>query len=100
MKLYPKKLWRFSGIIESNDNIHKYNALLLNNETNKLEQVGFGYIYDTHYFDSTGLNSYSHLNNNNIMMKYDYITSHKKNVFEEFYNEIYFELKYLWDYDK
>ena len=98
MKLYPKDLWRFAGIMESDDNIYKYTAILVNKETEKLEQIRFGYIYDTHFFDTTGLNTYSHLNNKNITDRNDYIISNKNKLYRDYYNRTYFELKYLYDY--
>lgn len=98
MKYYPSNRWTLSGIMDSADKNYKYTAILINNDTSLLDYVCFGKSTEQHFFDSTGLNSYSHLNNNNIVIKNDYINRNRNKIMVGHLNQTLYELKYLYDY--
>ena len=99
MKYYPIENFKFNGIMESNHIDFKYMALLYNNEVRFIQFLYFGDKYDTHYCDTTGLNSYSHLDSNSIKDRMNFVGDNLGLLRKGYYNKTYFELKYLYDYD-
>mgnify|MGYP003669327224 FL=1 len=98
MKQYPMTNWKFEGVIESRDHIHKYHAILRNDKLDVTELIPFGNPRKQHFYDATRLGNYSHLNNNNIKLRMDFILDNVNLLKKEYYSEIYFELKYLYNY--
>lgn len=96
---YPINNFTFSGIMEADDNIHKYVAILMNNTIQKIILVPFGHINKTHYRDMTGMNSYSHLNTNNLDDRRKFILENQLLIRNQYYSAIYFEMKYLFSFD-
>lgn len=98
---YPKKSFIFKGIMETSiksNTPYKYVALLYNAEYDKLVFVEFGNKYETHYRDTTNLNSYSHLDSNNLNDRLNKIVELSDLVKNDYYSSAYFELKYLYSY--
>jgi hypothetical protein len=96
---YPFNNFDFKGIMECEDLQHKYVAILQNINQENVILVPFGNIYKTHYRDTTQLNSYSHLDTNNINDKRTYILDNSYLIKPGYYNTIYFEMKYLYNFD-
>jgi len=97
---YPINNFTFNGIMECNDLQHKYVALLMNINTDKLFILPFGNIYSTHYRDMTKLNSYSHLDTNNLDDRRRFILNNTILIKGGYYNSAYFEMKYLYNFDR
>ena len=98
MKHFPQHNWKFEGILECRDHIHKYHAVLRNEKLDVTEYVSFGNVKQQHFHDLTKLNNYSHLDNNNIKQRMDFILENIHNLKKNCYSKIYFELKYLYNY--
>ena len=96
---YPINNFIYRGIMNANDLEHKYVAILMNLTTEKIVTVPFGHIYNTHYRDTTGLNSYSHLDSNNLDHRTTFILENQLLLRGGYYSSIYFEMKYLYHYD-
>jgi len=79
--------------------IYKYVAILHNKHFDRLVAVPFGNIKDTHFRDTTGLNTYSHLDNNNYKLRQLFIKNTIHHLKPDYYSSIYFELKYLYNYE-
>jgi hypothetical protein len=99
MLYFPVNKWSIFGIMNSKNHNYKYVVILYNNVTHKPYHLEFGNINDTQFLDNTGLNSYSHLNSNNLIERMKYIIDHKKDIKMEYYNQTYFTLKYLYNYE-
>ena len=100
MNYYPINNFELSGIMEADDNIHKYLAILMNLTTKNISLLPFGNIYDTHYRDTTQLNSYSHLDTNNLNHRTKFILENQLLIRGGYYNATYFEMKYLYSFDQ
>ena len=96
---YPINNFEFKGIMECQDLQHKYVAILMNINTDTIVIVPFGNIYSTHYRDTTGLKSYSHLDTNNLDDRTNFILVNSILIKGGYYNKFYFEMKYLYHYD-
>jgi hypothetical protein len=96
---YPFNNFEFKAIMESDDLQHKYVAILQNINKENVILVPFGDIYKTHYRDTTTLNSYSHLDTNNLDDKIQFILENTHLIKGGYYNSIYFEMKYLYNFD-
>ena len=96
---FPFNNFEFKGIMECEDLQHKYVAILNNINLDKIIFLPFGDIYHTHYRDTTKLNSYSHLDTNNIDDRIQFILDNTHLIKGGFYNSVYFEMKYLYNYD-
>jgi hypothetical protein len=99
MKHYPVQNWTYEGIIESRDHVNKYHAILRNEKLDITEQVSFGNVRETHFYDSTHLNNYSHLDTNNIKQRIEFIYKKHKYIKPLYYSSMYFELKYLYNFN-
>lgn len=99
MNYYPFNNFELSGIMEADDNIHKYVAILMNKTIQTITLVPFGNIYNTHYRDTTNLNSYSHLDSNNLDIRTKFILNNQLLIRGNYYNSTYFEMKYLYSFD-
>jgi hypothetical protein len=96
---YPFNNFEFKGIMDCKNNKNKYVAILQNINSDKIVILPFGDIYHTHYRDTTKLNSYSHLDTNNIDDRRKFILENTHLIKGGYYNAIYFEMKYLYNYD-
>ena len=96
---YPINNFEFKGIMNADDLEHKYVAILMNLTTEKIVIVPFGDIYNTQYRDTTGLNSYSHLDSDNLDHRTTFILGNQLFLRGGYYNRFYFEMKYLYHYD-
>jgi hypothetical protein len=95
---YPIKSFQFRGLMEAKQINYKYSAILYNQDYDRLIYIHFGNKYETHYRDTTGLNSYSHLDSNNLNYRIEKITELSNLVKLGYYSSAYFELKYLYSY--
>ena len=97
---YPINNFEFRGIMDCDDLQHKYIAILMNVNSETVAIVPFGNIYRTHYRDMTRLNTYSHLDTNNINDRRTFILDNTYLIKANYYNSVYFEMKYLYNFDK
>ena len=100
MNYFPIKNFEFKGVMENCEDLyHKYVAILMNITTQQISLVPFGNIYETHYRDTTKLNSYSHLDTNNLDMRTKYILENQLLIRGGYINSTYFEMRFLYSFN-
>lgn len=93
---YPKRDYDLLTFEKSRRKNKKYDAILKNKITHKLVRVPFGDSRYGQYMDTTGLDLYSHLDNNDPSRLASYWNRHRKDVDLDHYTAGNFSLKYLW----
>lgn len=82
------------GFAKSSTKNKKYDAILKNKETGRLKKVPFGQLPYQQFYDSTGLNLYSHLNHGDKTRRRLYYNRHGMNA--PLFSSKYFSHKFLW----
>lgn len=99
MKNYPSNNWNFAAIMDSSSTKYKYEVILQNKATNSLAFINFGKTNKLHYKDTTGLNTYAYMDHNNLEKRRIYILNKTFDIRAGYFNETYFEMKYLYSFD-
>ena len=87
--------YKLKGFEKSHLKQKKYDAILENKITKKIKKIPFGDKSYEQYKDSTGLDLYSHLNQNDKERRKNYLSRHAKDKDNKF-SSGYFSAKYLW----
>jgi hypothetical protein len=72
----------------------KYNAVLRNKETGRMKRVPFGQLPYQQFYDSTGLNLYTHLNHGDKARRRLYYDRHGMSA--PLFSSKYFSHRFLW----
>lgn len=87
--------YKFVEFEKSTNKNKKYDAILLNKQTNRYKRVPFGAKDYEQYFDATGLGLYSHKNHNDKHRRALYRKRHKGEEKNKF-SSGWFSWYYLW----
>lgn len=92
---YDKKLYSLSHFVVSKNKNKKYDAILINNDTNKIVYVPFG---DTRYqqFYDDVFGYYSNKNHLDDERRRLYRIRHNKDLKKGYYSAGFFSYYYLW----
>ena len=88
--------YKLRGFRKSNTKHKKYDAIIENKKTKKINNVPFGDSRHKMYQDKTGLNLYPHLIHSDKKRRDSYRSRHKHFLREGFFSPGYFAYYYLW----
>ena len=93
---YPMNNYKLQGFQKSTRQYKKYDAILLNKQTNRTVKVPFGDNRYEHYMDKTPLKIWSRLDHNDKERRRLYRLRHNKDISPNNYSAGYFAMNYLW----
>ncbi len=93
---YDMKQYKLHGFERSRSKGKKYDAIIINKQTNRSTRIPFGAIGYQQYRDSTGLGFYSRYNHNDRERRTRYRKRHVGHIKKGFYSPSWMSYKYLW----
>lgn len=96
MSYFHKTEWGVIKIYPSDSKYKKYSTVLKNNETGKTRLLHWGDSRYPQYKDTTGFQTYTHLDHLDNDRKKRYIKRHRHFIKEGYFSPGYFSMKYLW----